>query len=272
MKKLLSDKRLYFSAFGSIGGLLSAYMYEISELEGAMESWVVGTGLDGLFIGALLAFGQGRYVGKTFDLKALTRAILIGGVGGGVGGWVALTAGFPIVDLFGGSSDAGRFIGWTFGGVAVGIAIAQVVPNLRPKIACVAGGAGGFVGCGFMYLIDDLSAGTATTGAAIGLAIAYTETVFRQAWLEVTIRPNGLSLEKERTITVTLGDQPVLFGCASDADVKLAEMNGAKAHFAKISLSSGTVTLLDLATEQSRTLSIDEGLDISNAHIIFRRK
>ncbi|MBF0371813.1 MAG: hypothetical protein HQL39_00160 [Alphaproteobacteria bacterium] len=271
MKRLLTDKRAYFAAFGAVGGLLSALTYGLTGFEDAFASWVVGTGFDGMLVAALLAFGQARYVGKAFDWKAFRKAMLIGGVGGVVGGLAAL-AGLPIAQAFGGESDAGRFLGWTFGGIAVGFAVSKVVPNLKLKTACAAGAAGGFIGCGLMYLISELAAGTATTGAAIGLAIAYAETAFRQAWLEVTIRPKGLSLDKERTISVTLGDRPVVFGCAGDADVKLAEMVGTKAHFAKVSLLDGKVTLLDMTTEKSRDIAVDEAFDVSNAHVIVRSK
>lgn len=272
MKGLLSDKRAYFAAFGAVGGLLSAIIYGVLGLDGAFSSWVVGTGFDGMCIGALLAFGQARYVGKSFDWKAFRKAMLIGGVGGLAGGFAALKLGFPIAEAFGGATDAGRFLGWTLGGVAVGFAVSKVVPNLKLKTACIAGAVGGFVGCALMYLMSSLAAGTATTGAAIGVAIALAETAFRQAWLEVTIKPKGLTLEKERTLTVTLGDKPVLFGCAGDADVKLAEMAGAKAHFAKVSLSGGKVTLLDMTNEKTRDIAVDEGFDVSNAHVVVRSK
>lgn len=273
MKRLSSEKRIYFAAFGATGGLLSALMYGILGLDGPLATWVIGTGLDGMLIAALLAFGQVRYVGKSFDWRSLRKAMLIGGIGGLIGGFVALFGGFPIARMFGGGTDAGRFLGWALGGIAVGFAISRVVPNLKTMTACFAGAVGGFVGCGLMYLMSTLTAGTATTGAAIGLAIAYAETAFRQAWLEVTIRPKGLSLEKERMITVTLGDKPVVFGCSGDADVKLAEMPGVKSHFAQVSMSSGgKVTLLDMTTKKTREIASDDGFEVSNAYIVVRTK
>ncbi len=148
-------------------------------------------------------------------------AILIGGLGGAAGGYIAFHLGFSIAHLIGASSDTGRFIGWMLGGIAVGYAVTRAVPNLKAKTACLAGGAGGLIGCGLMYQISAFAAGTAATGAAIGLAIALAETAFRQAWLEITVRPVGMTLEKSRTLTVSLGEKPVLFGCAGDADVKL---------------------------------------------------
>ncbi len=278
MKRLLSDKRAYFAAFGAVGGLLSALLYHMIDPISALSTWIVGVGANGMLTAALLAFGQGRYAGKGFNLSDLKKAVIVGGVGGLIGSVAAYNLGFPIAKMLGVSSDVGRFIGWGLSGVAVGIAVSMVVPNLKLKTASIAGGLGAIAGCASMYLIDavisgpGLSVGLTTTSAIIGLAIAYAEAAFRQAWLEVTIKPKGLTLEKERTLTVTLGDKPVLFGCAGDADVKLAEMAGAKAHFAKVSFSNGRVTLYDMTTEKTRDLAVDQGFDISNAHVVVRSK
>lgn len=272
IKKIFSDKRAYFAGFGAIGGVLSAFAYQMTGFDSAFTSWVVGTGFDGLFIAACLALAQGRYAGKPFDLRGLSRTSIIGGAGGAMGGFIALYGGFPIAELFGGGADAGRFLGWTLGGLVVGFAVSRVVPNLKPKTASAAGAVGGFLGCALMYLIASLAVGVATTGAAIGLAIALAESAFRSAWLEVTIKPLGVSLEKERTLTVTLGEKPVVFGCSGDSDVRLSEMPGAKAHFARVSLSGGRVTMHDLVTEQSRPLSVNEAFDLSNARIVVRAK
>ncbi len=272
MKRILTDKRFYFAGFGAIGGLLSGLGYTMTEPHSALSSWLIGIGGNGLFMAASLGIGQGRYVGKSFDTRGLIRTALIGGGGGIVGGLFGVFIGFPVARLFGGGEDEGRFLGWTLGGLAVGYAVSWVVPNLRPAAASIAGALGGLLGCALMYLIGSLTIGLATTGAVIGLAIALVESTFRNAWLEITIRPRGFSLEKERTLTVTLGQNPVLFGCAGDADVRLDEMAGAKPHFARISLSGGQVTLHDLITERSRPLAVNEGFDLSNARVVVKMK
>ncbi|MEO5366929.1 MAG: hypothetical protein H7831_11375 [Magnetococcus sp. WYHC-3] len=272
MVKLFSSKRVYFATFGAVGGFLSALLYTFFELRGVYSTWVVGTGFDGLCIGAFLALGQFRYAGKLFEWRPFRMAVVIGGLGGMIGGLVALIFGLPLAQFLGGGSDAGRFLGWALGGSAVGLALSRVVPNLKWLIGTLAGGLGGFIGCGLMYLMASLAAGTATTGAAIGLAIALAESAFRQHWLEITIRPKGLTLEKERTLTMTIGEKPILFGCAGDADVKLAEMVGAKAHFAKVSLVSGKIVLLDMARDITRNLSVNEVFEVSNAKVVVRAK
>jgi len=166
----------------------------------------------------------------------------------------------------------GAFSTGPSGGLAVGHAVSRVVPNLKPVTASIAGALGGFCGCAPMYLIGALTIGLATTGAAIGLAIALAETAFRSAWLEFTIKPRGVSLEKERTLTVTLGEKPVIFGCSGASDVRLSEMPGAKAYFAKVYLSGGRVTLHDLMKERTRPLSVNEAFNLSNARIVVRAK
>jgi hypothetical protein len=272
MKRFFSDKRAYFAGFGAIGGLLSGVLYAMTEPHSPLASWLYGIGGNGLFMAAMLGIAQGRYVGKAFDVAGFLKTAVIGGCGGVIGGLIGIYIGFPIARLFGGGVDEGRFLGWTLGGLAVGYAVSRVVPNLKPVTASIAGALGGFCGCALMYLIGSLTIGLATTGAAIGLAIALAESAFRSAWLEVTIRPRGVSLEKERTLTVSLGEKPVLFGCSGDADVRLLEMPGAKAHFARVTLSGGRVTLHDLVTNRTRPLSVNEAFDLSNARIVVRSK
>ena len=282
IKAIFNDKRAYFAGFGAIGGLISAILSDMTEPHTAFSSWVVGIGGNGLFIAAMLAVAQGRYAGKWFDIKGLTKAALIGGCGGVIGGIVGVSIGFPIARMLGGGDDAGRFIGWVLGGIVVGYAVSKVVPNLKPVTASLAGATGGLLGCGLMYGIGSFQVGLATSGAAIGLAIAFAETAFREAWLEVTIGPRGglqasgsrrtISLEKERSLTVTLGKAPVLFGCGGAADVRLAEMEGAKADFARVSLSGGRVTLEDIVTGKSRVLSANDEFVVSNAKVVLRTK
>lgn len=278
MKRLLSDKRAYFAAFGAVGGLLSAAVYRhFHPYEQAWMSWVSLVGVDGLLTASLLSIAQNLYAGKRRDALKVRKPLIVGTLGGIAGGLIAYNVGFPLARMLGGEVHVGRFMGWTIFGIVMGLAITKSVPNLRTAPACLAGGVGAFLGCSVMYLLGTGAGigfflGVAVASAMIGLAIAYAETAFRQAWLEVTIKPKGLTLEKERTLTVTLGDKPVLFGCAGDADVKLAEMAGAKAHFAKVSLSGGKVTLLDMTTEKTREIAVDEGFNVSNARVVVRNK
>lgn len=274
MQKLLANKGLYFVVLGAVGGLLSAIFYSVLSLdESAFASWVFGTFFDGACIAGLLAFAQSYYVGKPFDKKLIGRALLIGGGCGLVAGYISSEWGFAIASVFGDEEgDLGRFLGWGMSGAGVGFAVSQVVPNMKPLPTVGAGAVGGIIGCALMYQFDSLAAGTATTGAAIGIVIALAETALRKMWLEVTVRPKGFSLEKERTLSVSLGAKPILFGCALDADVKLAEIDGAKPHFAKVSMEGSKVILQDLLKEQTHQLKVDEGFDVSNAHVVLRAK
>lgn len=265
MSFLMADKRRFFAAFGALGGVISGLLTNFFGFhESAFDSWVLGTATDGAFIASLLAFGQSRSLGKSFDIDGIRRALLIGAIGGGIGGVIGMYGPILVGEGF------GRFIGWGLGGAAVGFAVRRVIPNLSAKTAVTAGGLGGLAGCLSMYLIG-YTVGVATTGAIIGLAIALGEMKVRNMWLDVTIRPKGLSLEKERTVAVTLGPKPVLFGCSGHSDVKLAP-NGDAKEFASISLAGGQVTIMDYISRQSRPLAEGQPFEISNASIVLRTK
>lgn len=265
MSFLMADKRRFFAAFGALGGVASGLLTNFFEFHtSTFSSWVLSTASDGALIAALLAFGQSRYLGKSFDMAGIRRAVLIGAVGGALGGLVGMIGPMLAGDAF------GRFAGWGLGGAAVGFAVRRVIPNLSARTALTAGGLGGLAGCLSMYLVG-YTVGVATTGAIIGLAIALGELKVRDMWLDVTIRPKGLSLEKERSIAVTLGPNPVLFGCSGDSDVRLAPTGDAK-EFASISLSGGQALLKDLVTQTSRPLAENEPFEVSNASIILRTK
>jgi len=266
MSFLMADKRRFFAAFGALGGVLSAIASNLLGFtDSAFESWVLGTASDGALIAALVAVGQSRYLGKKFDLAAIRRALAIGAIGGAIGGLVGM-AGMSIA-----AGEFGRMAGWALGGAAVGFAVHRIIPNLPAKTAMLAGAAGGFAGCLSMYLVS-YTIGVATTGAIIGLAIALVEMKVREMWLEVTIRPKGLTLEKERTVAVTLGTKPVVFGCSGDADVQLASAGGTEKDFVSVGLAGRQAYLKDHATQQSRPISDGEEFSISNASIILRSK
>lgn len=269
----LSDKRSYFAGFGAIGGLLSGIIFALTAPHSPLMSWLIGIGGNGLFMAALLGFGQGRYAGKQFDFRSTLKAALVGGIGGLGGGIIGFFIAFPIARLLGGGEDEGRFLGWTLGGLAVGYAVSRVVPNLTPVRACLAGGIGGILGCALMYVIGSLTLGLVVTGAVIGLAIAFVESAFRSVWLDIVLKPRrGEASENQRTLSVTLGDDPVLFGCGSEADIKLEEVIGAGANFARVSLEEGRVIMKDLITERSSVLNIGETFYISNANVTLRSK
>lgn len=269
LERWTSDKRSYFAGAGAVGGVVSGILQNMLGVSaGAFSSWAVGTAFDGALIGGALAFAQGRYVGKAFDWPLIRKPMQIGAIGGFIGGLIA----YLFMSMPMDARDLARIVGWAVGGAAVGFALSRVVPNLKQKTASIAGCAGGGVGCIGMYMIGNLWVGTAITGAAIGIVVAMAESHFRERWLEVTIKPKGISLEKERTLNITLGDKFVLFGCSNDADVRLQEIAGAGRYFAKVSLAGDKVHLEDLLKGGTRELQPDQPFEIGAAHAVLRAK
>src|SRR5438094_4427467 len=251
VQKVLSDKRAYFTVFGAIGGItcgsLCTALYGVLPINtdstgGALSTWVVGGGFNGMAIAALLTFGQSRYVGRSFDKSGIVKALICAGAGSAAGGFVASRIGFPLAAAFGGTTDAGRFIGWIILGMVVGYVVSKVIPNLRPVTAAAAGAIGGFVGCGLMYLLGSLVAGTATTGAATGAALAFAETAFPEAWLEVTYGQGEIR-------TVSLGREPVSVGSGANCTVYAANVPATACRFL---LENGTILFEDLAAGGTR--------------------
>src|SRR5690242_12454949 len=111
MRALLSDKRVYFAGHGAIGGMLSGIAYFVSPFEGALASWVVGGAFDGMAIATLLALGQARYLGRSFDGPRMRKALWLAGLGGAAGGLVAMCIGFPLAHLLGLDPQFGRLVG-----------------------------------------------------------------------------------------------------------------------------------------------------------------
>ena len=273
MNELFSGKKGYFLFFGGLGGLLSALLYKNTSIHGTPTSdWAFGVAYDGMSIAGMLAIGQVRYLGKFFDVSLFVKALVIGGIGGLIGGIISPNIGFPLAQMFGASHDLGRFVGWSIAGAVVGIAVSKVVPNLMPKTAAIAGGVGGAGGCGLMYILSSFEIGTMTTGASIGLAIALAEGAFRSSWLDIIISTKKGKEVSQRTASVTLGEKPILFGCTSDVDVKLLEMDGAQAHFAKVELKNSKVYLTDLSNNKVHEISVNQEFNISNAAITLRSK
>lgn len=112
---------MFFAVFGALGGFVSALLYGFGGIDsGAFTSWVIGTGFDGMCIGAALAFAQGRYLGKAFDWSAVKRALRVGGGGGMGGGFAGYLIMMSTMETSDAAMDIARFFGWAIGGLAKG--------------------------------------------------------------------------------------------------------------------------------------------------------
>ncbi len=273
--KLLSKKNRYFAGFGAGGGLLSALLWAFVGSQNPMASWVVTGALDSALIGVLLIIAQDRYLARGLSYRALAKATVLGLPLGALGGFLAITAGFGIAGALGMSSETGRLIGWAISGGVAGFVASLGVPNLKRKVAIIAGGVGGALGCQLMYLIGSYEIGVAVTGAAIGVMVAVAEAAFRKAWIEVDIRPvatGGIALAKSRHVTLTLGDRPIVFGAAAGADVLLDKASGVPAEAAVLTLDGGHVVFKDLTKGTRETYRDGARFDFFNASVAVALK
>jgi hypothetical protein len=148
--------------------------------------------------------------------RSIAGGLAAGFVGGAVGQLplLFLADAPPVVTQF------SQFLGWTMLGALAGSGMSLFIPNLRFDKGLLGGTAGGAIG-GLGYLATvaavqstgggDLAGrvlGAALVGCFIGLLVALTELVFRQAWLEV-------HYGARESRSVTLGVEPVSLG--SDA-------------------------------------------------------
>ncbi len=148
--------------------------------------------------------------------RSTAGGLAAGFVGGSVGQLplLFLADASPAVTQF------SQFLGWTMLGALAGSGMSLFIPNLRFDKGLLGGTAGGAIG-GLGYLATvavvqgpgggDLAGrvfGAALVGCFIGLLVALTELVFRQAWLEV-------HYGARESRSVTLGVEPVSLG--SDA-------------------------------------------------------
>jgi Ca-activated chloride channel family protein len=182
--------------------------------------WMGGIAL-GLSLALLIA--QNLYLRRAPGVEAIVRTIVIGLASGALAGGLAQI-------LYGAGVDALPFAAarvfqafcWGLAGLGVGWGVSLFVPNYPARRALLAGFSGGAAGGAafvLLYLAGFPEAlarviGLAILGAAIGLTLSAVEEMLREAWLTVI-------WGKNETSSVSLGQNPVVLGAASEADVHL---------------------------------------------------
>jgi hypothetical protein len=240
------------------------------QLLAAIALWTI---MPAVGITLLLMAGQHFYMKESLlPPTEILKGLLIGGAAGLVGG----LSGQLLYGILPASSwlDALlRVFGWAVLGACIAAGVSLSIPNL-PKIRALLGGAaGGAIGaCGFLVtvlllpksLIDDTGGrlvGATLIGFFIGLMVAWVESAFRSAWLE--IRYGG----GERRL-VTLGPEPVSLG--ADTSQSTIYIAGADPVACKYRIRDRAVVCDIPATGQSSTCSDGHVRRIGSAEIIVR--
>ncbi|WP_293080246.1 VWA domain-containing protein [Okeania sp. SIO3B5] len=253
LTSLTGNPNLVF--FANSGGIDQAFrsaekaIQQLSD-KGGDYGLVFGIFRTGVWTGFLaLGIGLALIVGQNYNLRRRllsSQEIALGsgggflaGVVGGAIGQLALlpTANLPALLI------VARMTGWTFLGTLVGGGMSLVVPNLPRDKAFFAGGLGGVLGVTCFLLLDAVVGviparlvGAAVLGFCIGLAIALSEQLDREAVLL-------LRWSNSESTTISLGTEPIELGSSRNAHVYLSRDAGFPAKFAKMFIEEGKVIL-----------------------------
>ncbi|NET30019.1 vWA domain-containing protein [Okeania sp. SIO1I7] len=253
LTSLTGNPNLVF--FANSGGIDQAFrsaeraIQQLSD-KGGDYGLVFGTFRIGVWTGFLaLGIGLALIVGQNYNLRRRLLSsqeialgsgsgFLAGMVGGTIGQLAFLpTANLPILAI------VARMTGWTFLGTLVGGGMSLFVPNLPRDKAFFAGGLGGVLGATCFLLLDAVVgviparlAGAAVLGFCIGLAIALSEQLDREAVLLVR-------WSNSESTTISLGKEPIELGSSRNAHVYLSRDAGFPAKFAKMFIDEGKVIL-----------------------------
>lgn len=274
VQKVLNDKVLLFACLGAAGGCLGSMVGElplgivIGLLGNLRLGQVLTTALFSAVAAGGIAFGLAwaeelhRRSQKKF-LPLLLRAFPMGAVAGAIGGGVA--------ELVYGTLPGGVFrevfirpLCWAMMGGLVGFWLSRSIPNLgfgRGLLGGLIGGAIGGAGFTlFTSLIDaDLLGrflGMGLLGAALGLAVALVERMFREATLEIIWTPGQSSM-------MTLGENPVSIGGGDDH----IRVKGLKPHAASVVLQDGKIQYIDIKTGKRTDLKNGSKLKIGKVQL-----
>jgi Ca-activated chloride channel family protein len=225
-------KKTGFYAMGAAAGAaiaemltewISAYPGEAQNAARMIAHTALWMGSIALGLSLALLIAQNLYLKRAPGAEAVVKTAAIGLASGAVAGGLAQI-------LYGGLVDTLPFAAarvfqafcWGLAGLGVGWGVSLFVPNYPARRAILAGFSGGVAGGAafvLLYLLGLPEAparviGLALLGAAIGLTLSAVEEILREAWLTVIWGRN-------ETSSVSLGQNPVVLGSASEADVHL---------------------------------------------------
>lgn len=210
-----SRKALQFGVYGAVGGGLGSIMGEVVPFDGSPGPFLgtiakvgVWFGIIGACIAVILLIGHAFYLKRDFSMsRSLREGGLFGFLAGATAGGIAQGAYGAI-----GPTEVLRVICWGIAGGLLGYTLSFRIPNLGRWPGLGGGTAGGVIGgCVFILFSFLLGQGAGRFGGItaigffIGLMIILAETMFREAWLEISYGPKEIR-------TVSLGLEPVSIG------------------------------------------------------------
>lgn len=279
VQKILNDKVLLFACLGAAGGCVGSIIGELpldittriadaSRLASVLSSAAfVAVAAAGIAIALFWAEELHRHSQKSL-LPILLRALPVGAIAGAIGGGMA--------ELIYGTMPDGAFrefiirpLCWGVMGGLVGFWLSRSIPNLGYSRGLLGGMIGGVAGgTGFLLFASLIHAvlfarflGMGLLGAALGLAIALVEKMFREASLEIIWTPGQTSI-------MTIGENPISIGGGDDH----IRIKGLKPHAASVVLQDGNVQYIDIKTGKRTSLKNGSKLKVGTVQLVIHAK
>ena len=250
---------------GATGGLLGELTYPDRQTTILTSMWWVGIwfGIVTACIACGISAGQLAYLKQKAVQSASIASAAFGFAAGFIGGAIAQGI-FMII----GQSRLFQDICWGIAGALVGLALSVRIPNLSKLRGLIGGFLGGVVGCGMFYVVSALASATigrpigcAAIGFAIGLMIVVSESLFREAWLEIQYGP-------KESRTVSLGKTPICIG--SDVSRCAVFVSGMGPVARRYTLRDRVITCEDPATGRRRTARPGDAETLGTVTVIVR--
>lgn len=272
MKDLMSSsyKALHCAAWGAAGGAIGSVICEFIFdreprpfliLAGRTGIWF---GIIGACIAVAILIGYSYYLRRVFQLReSMKGGLLFGFLGGFVAGAIAQGAYAGI-----GPTEVLRVMCWGIAGGLLGYTLSFRIPNLSRWHGCLGGMLGGAIG-GSLFILFSMMAGdtlgrlfgVAAIGFFIGLMMMVAETLFREAWLEVSYGPG-------ESRTVSLGREPVAVG--SDPTACTVYVRNAASTAYRFTLHEGQILSEDVQTGRVERLQPGDKKAVGNVNVTVR--
>lgn len=260
-------KGLLLGRWAAVGGLIGDIMADFFNNDHKMTFFAtliysgIWFALVGAGISIAITIGQARYLGtKQLQWKIIS-------ISGGFGFAAALIAGVIAQATYSliGPTELLRDACWGLAGGLVGVALTLRIPNLGFARSLAGGLVGGILGGGLFilaaYLINDVIGryvGCAAIGFCIGFMIVMSESLFREAWIDIRYGP-------KESRTVSLGTQPIIFG--SDGSKSTVFVRGIAPMAYSFTLRDKKIEFRDLSSGKTSYLNSGATQPIGNLEV-----
>lgn len=274
--KSLSNRTIIFGIAGALGGFVGDLVLEAFQNDEAIRSFwgiVISMGVWAAFIGLGISIGllvaQSIYLKKTPVLETLGKTAIIGTLLGAAAGSIAQIIFAKTYEISYLVEIISRIVCWGIMGWGVGWGVSIFVPNFPRNRAMGAGFLGGLIGgvlfratFSIFHEVMGRIIGIIALGFFIGLTISYIEEALRTAWLTVI-------WGKNETKTVSLGQNPILFGSSSEANIYLSNDMPVRL---SVQIEGTKVVMYDKTVNQRRVLQNGDRVDLGKISFVVNTK